>query len=476
MERAPWLFFGVVILSLLVVGMLPASGAATRPAAGPIGITPTNPLNNTTINTEEPTITATLSDSAGPIDPGGVAIWVNNFNVTSFDNVAITSTSVTYAVAQTFHLPEGQNNVTIFVTDPLNNSAQLSWTFYVNTNLTGPAPSAPISFQALLLYIGIGAGVAAAAFGGWILYLKQTTRFAFRKYFLTHPIQRSYLVVYVPVVIAFVFIVLGLFWVSSTPNLPPMATDYIIVIGIFIALTAFAIDSVRELRRTRAYERAFAQFLFEMADAMRGGIDPAKAIVELSKSSANILRRHLRIAADSIRLGRPFETVLRDMVLPMRSPLIKRYANLIADAAGVGGETSLVVYRAAKDMDDFVKIEEERVQQLTLPVAVIYIAFSVLLAVLFALLYISPSLGSLNIGFLGGGGNPLASAGATNVSAVPKLDVGTLHERFYQLMLINSLGTGAIIGAFTEGRARYGLLHSLGLAAATTIAFTLFFP
>jgi len=344
----------------------------------------------------------------------------------------------------------------------------------VNTTIPPAPPGPPIKIQTLLLYMGVGAAIAAAGFGGWILYLKQTTRFSFRKYFITHPVQRSYLVLYVPAVAAFAFLLVGLDWVSSNPHLPAMATDYVFVGAVFIGFTAFGIDARRELSRIRAYERAFAQFLFEMADAMRGGIDPAKALVEFSKTSSNILRRHLRIAADAIRIGRSFENVLRDMVRPMGSPLIRRYADLIADASGVGGETALVVYRAAKDMDDFVKIEDEREKQLTLPVAVIYIAFAVLLAVLFALLYISPTLGSLNIGFLGGGGNPLASAGTTTTSAVPKLDVGTLHERFYQLMLINSLGTGAIIGAFTEGRARYGLLHSLGLAAATTIAFTLF--
>ena len=56
-------------------------------------------------------------------------------------------------------------------------------------------------------------------------------------------------------------------------------------------------------------------------------------------------------------------------------------------------------------MDDFVKIEEERSNQLTLPIAVIYIAFAVLMAVLFALLYIAPELGSLNIGLISGGGS-----------------------------------------------------------------------
>jgi hypothetical protein len=43
-------------------------------------------------------------------------------------------------------------------------------------------------------------------------------------------------------------------------------------------------------------------------------------------------------------------------------------------------------------------------------------------------------------------------------------------------MLINSLGTGAIIGAFSEGRARYGIVHALALVAATTVTFLFLFP
>jgi len=229
------------------------------------------------------------------------------------------------------------------------------------------------------------------------------------------------------------------------------------------------------MERIRVYERAFAQLLFEMADAMRGGIDPAKAIVELSKTHTNILRKHLRVAADGVRLGRPFDSVLRDMVAPMQSKLITRYAGLIADATTAGGETATVVYRAAKDMDDFVKIEEEREAQLLLPVAVIYIAFAVLMAVLLALLYIAPELGTLNISVLGFG-TPLKSGSGSGSTAVPHLVFSVLKERFFELMIINALGTGAIIGAFTEGRARYGILHSLALVAATAVAFAILFP
>ena len=460
---------------LVLVSLLATPAPSLHPAltSGSFTLSPISPLPSATINTETPTIEATFADSAATIPYRGVNISVDHRVVSGFEGVTITSNSVTYVVSL-FNLSEGVNTVNITLTDTLNLSASFSWNFTVNTSRASAPPPPLISFQSAVVYLGIGSGIAGASYGGWVVYLKLNTRFTFRKYFLLHPRVRTNLLLYAPAGIAVAVLVLGIDWLSSTPNLPAMATDYVVVGAIFLGTTGIAIDARRELARTRAYERAFAQFLFEMADSMRGGIDPAKAIMELAKTSSNILQRHLRIAADALRIGRPFEIVLREMTATMPSGLIKRYAALIADAYGVGGETALVVYRAAKDMDDFVKIEEERGKQLTLPVAVVYIAFSVLMAVLFALLYIAPSLGTLNITFLGGGGNPLASAGTSNASAVPKLDVGTLHERFFELMLINSLGTGAIIGAFTEGKARYGLLHSLGLAAATTIAFTLF--
>ena len=278
---------------------------------------------------------------------------------------------------------------------------------------------------------------------------------------------------YIPCILAFFFLLLGATYVSQTPNLPPESYDLVFVGAIFIGLTAYGADSRRQLALLRAYERAFAQFLFEMADAMRGGLDPAKAMVELSKTQTNILQKPLRVAADGIRIGRPFDAVLRDLARGIKSPLIKRYADLIAEATTVGGETAIVIHRAAKDMDDFVKIEEERAAQLTLPIAVIYIAFAVLVAVLFALLYIAPQIGTLNIGFLTSAANPLKGPAATTV---PSLSIDSLHERFFELTIINSLGTGAIIGAFSEGRVRYGILHSLALVGATTILFLFIFP
>ncbi len=471
------LLLGLLVIALAAVGVLaPLSDAASsQPSSGPLSIVDLSPSPNATATSQTATISAQFQDSAGTVDPSTVLLFVNHENVTGVESLSVTSQKLTYVPASILPLREGNNTVTIDASDDSGNSATVTWNFTVNTNLSvGPTVFSTVKPTTILLYIGVTAALAGAAVGGYILFLKQTTRFTFRRYFATHPVKTTYLVLYLPLVIAFLIVLVGLDYVYNTPGLPAQAPDWVIILGIFVALTPIGVDSRHEMNRTRAYERAFAQFLFEMADAMRGGIDPAKAIVELSKTHTNILARPLRVAADGIRLGRPFETVLREMAQPMNSSLITRYAGLIADATNVGGETATVVYRAAKDMDDFVKIEDEREKQLMLPVAVVYIAFAVLMAVLFALIYISPSLGTLNINFLGT--NPLAKSGTGAPTAVPHLSYATLKERFFDLMLINALGTGAIIGAFTEGQARYGILHSLGLVAATAIAFAIVFP
>jgi Flp pilus assembly protein TadB len=462
---------------LLVLVLAPAFLAPTAHAAAgtnPITITPVSPSPGSQEPSSTPTIQASFSDSAGSVDTNSIYLTVGPYNITDSTGWKATATSVSCPVPSILPLKPGLWNVTLSVSDTTGNQANLTWNFTVNPNATVAAtPVFSIKAQTILLYIGVGALIAVAVFFAYIWYLRQTTRFAFRKYFATHPVQKEYLVLYLPLVAAFVFVLIGLDYVTGTKGLPAYSFDLVFVVAIFIAFTAYGIDARHQLTRLRQFERAFAQFLFEMADAMRGGLDPAKALIELSKTHTNVLKKPLAIAADGLQLGRRFDVVMADMVRPMKSRLITRYAALISEATDVGGETATVVYRAAKDMDDFVKIEEERSNQLTLPIAVIYIAFGVLMAVLFALLYIAPELGTLNIGFINGGSSALKGASGTTV---PRLDTNTLHERFFELMLINSLGTGAIIGAFSEGRARYGIVHALALVAATTVTFLFLFP
>lgn len=464
------------LAALILLGTGAVTGAPAHPATGSISIIPVSPSNNTTTPYDQPNITAEFSDASGTVELASVYLDLDGINVTQIQGFFVTSKAVYYQPVGILKLKDGDHNVTVGAIDSAGNKAVVSWSFMVNTSLAIAAPPLQgISVKAIVIDLIIGGAIFTAGFFGYILYLRQTRKFRFRKYFATHPLQREYLSLYIPAIFAILFLLVTLVWVYSTPGLPLGAPEYVVVVAAFIGLTTYALDSRAQIQRMRTSERAFAQFLFEMADAMRGGIDPAKAIVELSTTSTNILRKPLRIASDGIRMGRPIDQVLRSLAEPLRSPLITRYAELIADAATVGGETATVVHRAAKDMDDFIKIEFERSQALTLPVAVLYISFAVLLAVLFSLLSIAPSLGAINFSIVTGT-NPLGGGAAASTGAAQKLTGSTLELRFLDLSLINALGTGVIIGAFTEGKPKYGLVHSLALLGATSFAFLFLAP
>jgi hypothetical protein len=474
-----------LLFILALVVLLGAAPSCTTPNAspherglsvdsGPLVITPTYPLPNATIHTQEPNITATFTDIAAPVIVSSVVVKVDGVFVTNVEGTWITDQGVRYNVSGLLKLKYGNASVDITASDADRNQANYTWNFTVAPPVSGPGPGLGISPLKLLFYIGIGTLIFGIAFGGAYLYARQMRRFAFRKYFAIHPVEREYLVLYIPVAVTFVVTLVTLIYVVRTPGLPWWAIDAVFVAALWMGLTGYALDARRQKARIRAFERAFAQFLFEMADAMRGGLDPAKALIELSTTYTNIMAKPMRIAADGIRMGRSFDVVLRNMVASMHSPLISRYAGLVADASTAGGETALVVHRAAKDMDDFIKIEQERANQLALPIAVLFISYAILMAVLFSLLYIAPSLGSFSFGVFSG--SPLAGGGGSAAATVPQLPVSQLRDDFLYLGLIVSIGTGCIVGVFTEGRVKYGLIHSLGLAAATLVAFIIFFP
>jgi pilus assembly protein TadC len=265
-------------------------------------------------------------------------------------------------------------------------------------------------------------------------------------------------------------VILGFFLINTLQSPDPFLLEYIILLAIFTVLVPYAFDSLFERRRIEQYERSFAQFLFELADALRGGIDPMRAIVELSTTHTGILKKHLRQAADNIKIGRPFDEVMEGLVKPIKSDLIHRYATLMAETSKVGGETSLVIYRVAKDMDDFIKINQERRRQLSAQTFVIYIAFAVLLIIIYQLITLFPSMTGFNFSLL----STTSLSQFQNTQSNPfQISEELLKRRFFHMMLINSIGTGTLIGAFIDGKIKYGLIHSIVLTLVTLTFFVL---
>lgn len=431
------------------------------------------PKPGSTITELRPEIKVEYSDSEG-INVNSVRMQFEFYDVTDFDEITeITSDYITYAIPEIFQLERGKSyNVTITVADTQGNSITQRWGFNVSQEPPAYKEGFNIDVLAISMYLLIGTAIGGVAIGIYILYLKKTKDFTFRKFFAQHPLQKQYLIIYLPLTIAFIFTLLGFAYVMSNDGLPDFAPEYVFVAGFFIALLPFAIDSQLEKRRIFRNERGFAQFLFEMADAMRGGLDPSKAVVELAKTNSGILREKLKIASDSIRIGRPFEDVITSMGKSFKSDLIRRYSSIIGEASKIGGETSTVIFRAAKDMDDFIKVKIDRKRELTVQATTAYISFVVLIVIIYILLGMFPSFEGIDISLLeGSGGLESAAAAASEGSDFARIPMLTLTRRFFHVVLANAIGTGAVIGGFLDGKVKYGLLHILLLVLLSTIFF-----
>jgi len=453
----------LLCLILILVGNNIPIALAQEETTSPT-ITIISPEQGETVDISTPEIKVEYNDPSG-IEINTVKLIVDGYPVSDWDETIITSTSASYIPPEFLGFDEGNYSVTIEVSDIHGNTAKETWTFIVKMS-TYQVKEETIDVFTIITYILYGTAIVFIAFSIYIIYLKKTKKFTFKKYFIQHKIKKEIFVFYIPLIIAFLFSILGLAIVSKDPSLPAFSMEYILIIGIFIAIGPFAVYSQMDRRKIAKYERAFSQFLFEMADAMRGGLDPTKALIELSKTDKGILKNHLKRAADGIKLGRPFDEVIGAMIKPIKSDLLKRYGLLIGETSKIGGETSQVIHRAAKDMDDFLKINQERRRQLLGQTTTIYIAFIVLLIILWQLIVIFPSIEGMNISLLKG-----TSFDPTENTGITRMSFFTIKQRFFHLVTIDSLGTGTIIGMFIDGNIRYGLIHSLILTAITVIFF-----
>jgi len=457
-----------MLIILTISALLFVSAVAVPvPAIGevidesPIVVTLDSPNHNSTITNQTPLIKISYYSPEG-IDKGSVILFVDNRNITYWDSPTVGEDSISYLVSAKLS-DKQQHNVTISLSDMAGNHIERTFSFFVDT--TFEESNKWPTLQEIAVWILVAFGVGAVIFGIVVLYLRKTRGFTFRKHFAKHPVPKSLFLLVIPAVAALLFVLFLFAFILSDPNVSSFAYEYTIIAAIFIGLLPYAIYAQMEKKTIARYERAFSQFLFELADAMRGGIDPSKAVIELSKTDTSILGKHLKIAARGIEMGRPFEEMIMVMVKPIKSKLIKRYASLVGESAKVGGEISLVVHRAAKDMDDLIKISAERSQSLMSQATTIYIAFGVLMVIVYQLIGLYPSLGDLSF---------MSATGDSGSTSLPnRMAFDTLKHRFFDLTLVLSMGNGALIGLFTSGKVKYGLLHSLVMVLVTTLFFML---
>ena len=238
--------------------------------------------------------------------------------------------------------------------------------------------------------------------------------------------------------------------------------DQVIIIAVLIAITPYGIDTTLQKRRVRRKETLFTEFLFKLSELMRGGLNPIKGVVELSKTDLAELTPHVRLSATLMSFGKGFDESMRSMASSLKSSLISRYTDLIIQASYAGGSVADLILKCSEDMRSIIEIEREKEGNLSQYTFIFYFAQGIIVFIAYTLSNtLFPYLMSTGVSsFLGVGSNGLIG-----------LDFRT---GFFHLIIINAFFGGLIIGKITEGETKYGLKHSAILIAASYIVCVLF--
>jgi flagellar protein FlaJ len=247
----------------------------------------------------------------------------------------------------------------------------------------------------------------------------------------------------------------------------PHNFDLVLVGALTIGLGPYSIDVTRAERMRRKNEVDFSDFLFEMSELIRGGIDPIKAVVTLSEGSTGSITKQVRITAKQMQIGYTFEQAMRNLSASLHSSLIDRYVDLVIQASYSGGSVSNLIQRASADMSNFISLENEKRAGLAQYTVILYVGQAVLIT-LCAILVIQflPELSQINnLGTSSFTGSLLSGS---DIGSVP------LERDLFFLIVINGLMGGLVIGKISEAKIRHGIKHSLILVLIGFVAWSLF--
>src|ERR1700733_9083931 len=88
---------------------------------------------------------------------------------------------------------------------------------------------------------------------------------------------------------------------ATPPN--PHNFDLVLVASLMVALAPFSVDATIKDRELRKHETDFTDFLFELSELVRGGIDPIKAITTLSQGSLGSITKQVQMVAKQMQIG-----------------------------------------------------------------------------------------------------------------------------------------------------------------------------
>jgi len=256
----------------------------------------------------------------------------------------------------------------------------------------------------------------------------------------------------------FVALIIGLdfMYLRDVPNL----FSSVIVFAIIIFIVPIALLRYFELSKIRELEDSFPQFMRDIVESVRSGMTLPLAIEAVAENDYGRLSGFVRRLNAQLSWGIPFSKALLQFSRRSKSRLIGRIASTIIESHRYGGNLTEIFEAISETTVEVERLREERKLYLNSQLMSGYIIFFVFIAVIIGLQkFLVPTLSQISVQKLG--------------MAVGAADIEQQYEAIFRnLIIIQAIFAGLVIGKMAEGAVAGGIKHSMFMLIAGMVIYT----
>ncbi|MCX6688808.1 MAG: type II secretion system F family protein [Methanoregula sp.] len=291
-------------------------------------------------------------------------------------------------------------------------------------------------------------------------------------HFLRHPFESFVINVnrtfFVTVPIAILYAIMVLWTVPHYANLETYidVIDDHLIIALLIVLIPYAIFYSLYARKVLAIQGLIPDFLERMAGINQVGLTIAQAIGIMVNTNLGLLSYEIKKIKCDMDWGANFTEALIRFEERISTPTIARTVTLITKASEMSGRIGEVLTIAASDANMSEVLKKERLAEMFIYTAIVYLSFLVFIFVIGVLTtQFLPVLANVNTA-----GVPATGA----LKGLGQVPVKTIGRLLYHACLVQAIFSGLIAGQMGESSISAGVKHSCVLLIISLITFNYF--
>ena len=236
----------------------------------------------------------------------------------------------------------------------------------------------------------------------------------------------------------------------------------VLLMACIMFIVPIALVRYTAIAKVKALEDSFPQFMRDLVESIRAGMTLPQAIDSISNNDYGKLNPYVKRLNAQLQWGIPFGKAFLKFTRSTKSPLIGRIGSTIIESHRFGGNLTDVFEAISTTTIEIERLREERKLYLNSQLISGYIIFFVFLGVIIGLeRFLVPTLSNISVKEL-------------TLGTVTSTDIALEYKSIFRnLIILQGLFAGLVIGKMSEGALSAGIKHSLFLLVIGLVTYTI---